>query len=207
MEAMNPGMSEADVDRFLDWRALGLAAVRDALNHPFDWSIDRPEAEYSLMSEIPGEIRRHWHPVINQLYLYWRAKRDAAGGAPDRSDLDPMLEIPLLCPHICIFEPAATDGDLEDWYCRLMGTHVEQALGLSLTGRRILEFYPNPNLDQVRRYGRVARGLFVSHRSGPSRTKLEERVGRVESLYVPITDRKRGAQAAFGVAVYQWLPA
>jgi hypothetical protein len=35
---------------------------------------------------------------------------------------------------------------------------------------------------------------------------MEERVGRVESLYVPLTDRRRKTRVAFGVAVYQWLP-
>ncbi len=207
MEAVKTGSPLSEVDQFLDWRALGLAPVRDALERPFEWAIDMPETEFDLMGEIPAGVRRRWHPIANQFYLYWRAKRDAAGGAPDRAEIDPLLEIPLLCPHICIFEPSATHVDPQDWFCRLMGTHVEQALGFSLNGRRVLEFYPNPSREQIRRYGRVARDLRISHRSGPSRTKVEERVGRVESLYLPITDRRRGAPAAFGVAVYQWIRA
>lgn len=205
MEALKRGAGAPYVDQFLDWREVGLAAVRDALDQPFDWPSETPETEYDPLGEIPRETRCGWHPIAQQFYLYWRAKRDAVGGAPDRADIDPMLEIPLLCPHVCIFEPTSANGDSLDWFCRLMGTHVEQALGVSLTARRIFDAYSNPSSDQIRRYGRVVRQQLISHRSGPSRTKVEERVGCVETLYVPITDKRRGTSAVFGVAVYQWL--
>lgn len=205
METIKQGSGGSGGDCFLDWRAVGLATVRDALSQPFGWPAETPETEYEAMSEISQEIRRGWHPIADQFYLYWRAKRDAAGGAPDRADLDPMLEIPLLCPYICIFEPTSPGGDPEDWFCRLMGTHIDQALGTSLTAHRIKELYPKPSAAQIRRYGRVVRQQLISHRSGPSRTKVEERVGRVETLYVPITDQRRGTSAVFGVAIYQWL--
>lgn len=207
MEAVKREAIDPAVDKFLDWREVGLGAVRDALDRPFSWSSDTPQIEYEMLGEAPREVRSGWHPIANQFYLYWLAKRDQAGGVPDRADIDPMLEIPLICPHICIFEPASRDDGRRDSFCRLMGTHVEQALGLSLTGRSVSDFYPNPNRDQIRRYGLVAEQQLVSHRCGPSRTKLEERVGWVESLYVPLTDKRRGTRVAFGVAVYQWLAA
>lgn len=205
MAAMKQDLCGSDIDCFLDWRSVGFEAVHRVLGQVSEWPVEAPEAEYEAMGDIPREIRRNWHPIADQFYLYWRAKRDAAGGAPDRADLDPMLEIPLLCPYICIFEPTSPGGDPEDWFCRLMGTHIDQALGTSLTAHRIKDLYPKPSAAQIRRYGRVVRQQLISHRSGPSRTKVEKRVGCVETLYVPITDKRRGTSAVFGVAVYQWL--
>jgi hypothetical protein len=206
LDTMNPGDILSDVDRFLDWRVDGLVAVRDVLERPFDWSTDLPQTEYESSGDIPREIRSSWHPVSNQFYLYWRAKRDAVGGVLDRADIDPFSDIPLLCPHICMFEPSDRGGDRLDWFCRVMGTHVDQVLGFTLTGRFVSEVYSDPSLDQIRRYSLVTQDQLVSHRSGPSRSPMEERVGRVESLYVPLTDRRRKTRVAFGVAVYQWLP-
>jgi len=206
MDAITAEYLPPDVDRFLNWRIDGLAAVRDLLDRPFDWSRDTPQTEYQSAGDIPREIRSGWHPISNQFYLYWRAKRDAVGGVPDRADIDPLSDIPLLCPHVCIFEPSAREGDRLDWFCRVMGTHVDQVLGFTLTGRFVSEFYPDPSLEQIRRYSLVSQDQLMSHRRGPSRTQLEERVGCVESLYVPLTDRRRNARVAFGVAVYQWLP-
>ena len=182
MDTMTPGDISSDVDRFLDWRVEGLAAVREVLEHPFDWSRDTPQTEFENSGDIPREIRSHWHPISNQFYLYWRAKRAAVGGVPDRADIDPLSDIPLLCPHICVFERSVREGDQVDWFCRVMGTHVDQVLGFTLTSRFVSEIYPDQSLEQIRRYSLVTQDQLVSHRSGPSRSPMEERVGRVESL-------------------------
>lgn len=198
------------IDEFLDWSVVGFEAVKDCYDVPFLVDDERIQTEYPFQSPIPREIRTGWHPMINQLYLYWRGKLREPGKPPDRADMDPFLDIPLLCPHVCIFEPVAPanpdDTGRLDWYSRIVGTNVEKALGFFLTGHLISEFMADLDHPQTLRYGLVAIGELISHRRGHARTPVEDRFGWAESLYLPITDRRRGTRAAFGMAIYQWLP-
>lgn len=197
------------IDEFLDYSVVGFEALRRTLDVPFLVDDERLQTEYPYQSEIPRDVRIGWHPMINQLYLYWRLKIKVHGRLPDRADMDPLLEIPLLCPHICIFEPIAPAAPMDagrlDWYSRIVGTKVDAALGFGLTGHLISEFIADLNHPQTLRYGLVAVTEKVSHRRGHARTPVEERYGWAESLYLPITDNRRGTKAAFGIAIYQWL--
>ncbi len=205
MEPVTAAPCAYGVDEFLDWRVIGFGAVRDAVEAPFSWTVESAQIEYGIDVDIAPSIRVNWHPISNQFYLYWRRRQKNLGHVPDRADFDPLLEIPTLCPHICIVEPTINEAAEPDGFCRLMGTHLEAALGVAMSGRSVLNFVVDPSRAQIQRYGLVADGEKISHRCGPPRTRVESRFGWVESLYLPITDVRRQSRAAFGVAVYQML--
>jgi hypothetical protein len=68
-------------------------------------------------------------PVLSALWRYWDGKR-AAGVMPRRRDLDPLLEVPKLLPHLLLVE--RIDGRFR-W--RLAGSAVVEAYGQELSGR------------------------------------------------------------------------
>jgi hypothetical protein len=69
-------------------------------------------------------------PLIVAGFNYWNTKR-AGRQMPARSDLDPVIEIPKLLPHIILidvrFEPM-------DFRFRLVGSHVRQNLTRDYVG-------------------------------------------------------------------------
>lgn len=193
------------VDEFFDYRVIGIADARAGLDVFFDWSIETPQIEYPYDLDISAAIRETWHPLPNQLYLYWRRKLTDLQRIPDRADLDPLMEIPTLCPYLCIFEDIRDRQEPSPWFCRMMGTHVEEILGKALTNRLASGFIEEPNHPQAARFARVVDGPMISYRCGEARTYVETRFGRAASIYLPITDKRRGVKAAFGGAAYQWL--
>jgi hypothetical protein len=88
----------------------------------------------------------------------------------------------------------------------MVGTHISRALDFPLQGRLNSELTPFPNHPKLLRCGLVAYGDQISHWHGSSRPSVEDRYGCVESLYLPISDRRRETKAAFGMVLYQWLP-
>jgi hypothetical protein len=66
-----------------------------------------------------------------QLYRYWRSK-SAGGRPPARADLDPVIDIPYLTPHLMILD-VLPDG----YRYRLAGSDLGSRLGEELTGRRV----------------------------------------------------------------------
>ena len=77
-------------------------------------------------------------PVLRQLYRYW-ADRKRGRNFPRRSDLDPT-DIPMLLPHLLL-----VDVEREErlrFRVRLMGTHIESVLKMTVTGQYVDEFTP-----------------------------------------------------------------
>jgi hypothetical protein len=66
-----------------------------------------------------------------QLYRYWRLK-SIDGRPPARADLDPVIDIPHLTPHLMILD-VLPDG----YQYRLAGSDLGLRLGEELTGKRV----------------------------------------------------------------------
>jgi hypothetical protein len=171
----------------------------------FSWDVPVPDAYFPTDAPVRAEARANWHTVSLAFHDYWWAKRAALGRFPDRADLEPLAEVPRLCPYIVIWEPSPGPGDLPDLFCRLAGTHVEAAQHRPITGLFASTFVANPNSDWRTRVERVALGGLFSIRRLPPRVHTVSRIGVVESFYAPISDRRRGRQAAMGVTIYQRL--
>lgn len=77
-------------------------------------------------------------PLIIAGFAYWNDRR-CGRAVPDRSDFDPLLEIPKLLPHIILFD---VRRDPLDFRFRLVGSHVRQNLSRDYVGEWFSEI-PN----------------------------------------------------------------
>ncbi len=73
-------------------------------------------------------------------FRYWDGKRQGRP-VPARGDLDPVIEIPTLLPHIILFD---VRRDPLDFRFRLVGTNVRRNLSRDYVGHWFTEF---PNYD------------------------------------------------------------
>ncbi len=89
---------------------------------------------------------------------YWQGLRDAAGGVPPRSAVDP-LQIPhSLLPNIGLVEARPADGRLNLRF-RLLGTGHRRATGRDYSGRSFDDLYtPEQVAAFEREYGAVLAG-------------------------------------------------
>ena len=83
-------------------------------------------------------------PVLRELFEYW-ASRKMGRRFPMRSDLDPV-DIPALLRHLLLID-VEREGQLR-FRVRLIGTHVESVLRMTVTGQYVDEFTPT---SQTRR--------------------------------------------------------
>jgi hypothetical protein len=169
------------------------------------WARRIPDSFYDAASALPASVLALLHPVSQAFHAYWCAKRDQVGAFPDRADLDPLTEIPKLARYVVIHEPRYLDRGGFDLFCRLAGTHVEDAQGTRMTGRLASDFSPRSGaawVDRIRRA--IEKRQFTLRREMP-RVHVEERIGLVESIYAPITDKRRATDAVIGVTIYQRL--
>jgi hypothetical protein len=132
--------------------------------------------------------------VLSALWRYWDGKR-AAGVMPRRRDLDPLIEIPKLLPHLLLVE--RIDGRFR-W--RLVGSAVVEAYGQELSGRWVDEVISAARRDTAHRhYATVfdtARPIFARNRYiSPKQTEFV-----VSRICMPLA-------ADDGVAVHQVLQA
>lgn len=76
--------------------------------------------------------------MVRDGYRYWDSRRHGRP-CPDRQDIDPLIDIPALVPHIILF-----DVRLEplDFRFRLVGSYVRQNLSRDYVGHWFSE-YPN----------------------------------------------------------------
>lgn len=76
--------------------------------------------------------------IVTQGYRYWDSRR---GGkkVPDRRDIDPIIDIPQLTPHIILFD---VRHDPIDFRFRLVGSMVRNNLSRDYVGHWFSE-YPN----------------------------------------------------------------
>ena len=79
-------------------------------------------------------------PLIVAGYRYWNSRR-AGRSMPLRSDLDPIIDIPTLVPHIILFD---VRREPLDFRFRLVGSNVRQNLSRDYAGHWFSEF---PNYD------------------------------------------------------------
>lgn len=189
---------------FLDWRQVGLEMTREALRLPIDWSVPLAETEVTPAEGYPDAFVAEWHPVTRQTYFYWRMTRDRVGvEIPDRGDFDPPVEVPLLCPRLLLLElvPGADGTATIHW--RLAGTRVVDGAGIPVTGLTMPVRPDEPADGAPGRLLRVLRDQRMRFRRGPPLLPARDPRAMLESLYMPITDRRRGHAGALGIAVYQ----
>jgi len=127
-------------------------------------------------------------PLIVAGFNYWNVKR-AGRQMPARADLDPVIEIPKLLPHIILidvrFEPM-------DFRFRLVGSHVRQNLTRDYVGEWFSELtnYNPQSTIWPRHQGVVERGLPTLQRPtyiGPHRDFIA-----VENVLMPLTVAEPG---------------
>jgi hypothetical protein len=90
-------------------------------------------------------------PILMQLYDYWQGK-SAGRRMPERSAVDPA-EIPLLLPHLLIWEVLAAGG----YRCRLAGTKIVEAHRREITGLTTAELHGAAGAHIDAEYDAVAR--------------------------------------------------
>jgi len=76
---------------------------------------------------------------LRRLFEYWRAKASARV-APRRCDIDPVLEIPAIVPHVGLVE--VLEGG-RDFRFRLAGGEMRDMFGRELRGARLSEIRLN----------------------------------------------------------------
>lgn len=70
-------------------------------------------------------------PDIHAMARYWRSRIQPGHSVPHRDDLDPLLDVPQLVPHVFLAD--ALNGG-EDFRIRLCGTRIADILGRDSTG-------------------------------------------------------------------------
>ncbi len=139
---------------------------------------DDPEGLASAMAQLHMESE-----LLVAGYKYWNVRRRGRK-MPDRADLDPVLDIPLLLPHIVLFD---VRHDPLDFRFRLVGSHVRQNLSRDYTGQWFSELVNyNRNSTIWPRHQLVAEtGLPILQRPtyiGPHRDFVA-----VENILMPLS--------------------
>ncbi|MCR9222140.1 MAG: PAS domain-containing protein [Alphaproteobacteria bacterium] len=131
----------------------------------------------------PADVGEIEEPRLADLYVYWAAKRPAAGGRPPRGAIDPV-DIPKILPFLMLVEIHGP----ERFFFRLVGTNVAQ--GIDPTGRYLAEGAPDgPYRAHIvalfgecqRRGGPVYAISLYDGPSGPQR--------RTHRLFLPVEPR------------------
>lgn len=95
---------------------------------------------------------------LTSFVRYWHGLREADGGVPPRSAVDPLLIPRGLLPNIGLVEARPEGGRLNLRF-RLLGTGHRRATGRDYSGRRFDELYtPEQVGDFEREYGAVLGG-------------------------------------------------
>jgi len=85
-------------------------------------------------------------PVLRDLHAYWNSRRRNRS-MPARADID-VVEIPALLPYVFLVDVLEEPLDFR---FRLAGTHFRESTGQEVTGKRIVEVFPQQFGDEVRR--------------------------------------------------------
>lgn len=105
-----------------------------------------------LEIELVDEPARIVHPILRQIYLYWKSKCNYKV-CPARADLDPT-ELPALLPHVLLIDVRREPFDL---VIRLAGTQVVRGIGREITGLRLHDVPVSDAATLFEAYARVAR--------------------------------------------------
>ena len=124
-------------------------------------------------------------PELEALYEYWRGK---AGNRsmPARGDLDPVLDMPEITPHMWILD---VEHDPIGLRYRLVGTQIVANYGTDLTGKRLDEIDLGADRDAIlREYAATLESKVPRY----SRHQIEiSETGRYlvyERLLLPLSD-------------------
>ena len=101
------------------------------------------EPAFDLMA-LPASARVD--RLIQAFADYWWSKQARHDAVPDRGDLDPLIEIPELVPHIFLLD--VIDGGV-DFRARLIGTQIVAHYGRDRTGRNISEMTSGIYLEAI----------------------------------------------------------
>lgn len=101
------------------------------------------------MSERVDDLERALaepaYAIAREVFEYWRRcvpGRDSTLVPPDRTAIDPLLDIPRAAPYLTLLDvERAGDGRSRDYFFRLVGTRIVDFEG-ECTGRRLSEMMP-----------------------------------------------------------------
>jgi hypothetical protein len=126
--------------------------------------------------------------IIGAGYAYWDRLR-CGRPCPDRSDIDPVIDIPVLAPHIMLIE---VRHEPLDFRFRLIGGAVRQNFSRDYTGHWFSE-YPTvaAGSDIWRRHKQVAE-LGWPILQIPAYVGPHNDFGRVASVLLPLTIPRPG---------------
>lgn len=130
------------------------------------------------------------HAALRRLYDYWRSKASARA-APRRRDIDPVLEIPAVVPHVGLAE--VLDGG-RDVRFRVAGGELRDMFGRELRGARLGEVRI---ADDAARMQADCRAVVASGRPTCRFHDFTQRSGqriRYECLLCPLLDDKGQVQ-------------
>jgi hypothetical protein len=124
------------------------------------------------------------HAPLRQLFDYWRAKASSRE-VPRRRDIDPVLEIPAVVPHVGLLD--VLEGG-RDFRFRVAGGEMRDMFGRELRGARLSEAKIN---DDTARNLAEFRNVVATGNPGCRFHDFTQRGGqriRYECLLCPLTD-------------------
>lgn len=137
-------------------------------------------------------------PAPLALFLdYWQGLRDAAGGVPPRSAVDPLLMPCSLLPNIGLVEARPQGGRLNLRF-RLLGTGHRRATGRDYSGRGFDELYTPEQVQEFEReYGAVLAG-GAPRFARRSSLKLNREFIMFQRILAPLLDERGVARHVIG---------
>ena len=120
---------------------------------------------------------------------YWRAKR-GTNAMPARSDLDPLIEVPALCPSMMLKD---VERSPLDFRYRLIGTRLRHHMTADWKGKRMseIEFQraPNPIWRAHAYVAETGRPIFLRPPYvGPHKDFLH-----IDAVILPLGENRREA--------------
>jgi hypothetical protein len=107
------------------------------MNQALQFDADDPNGLARCMSALGMRS-----DFVIQGFRYWNSRRRGRS-CPDRQDIDPLIDVPTLAPHVILFD---VRRDPLDFRFRLVGSAVRQNLSRDYVGHWFSEY---PNYDQT----------------------------------------------------------
>jgi hypothetical protein len=122
-----------------------------------------------------------WHPAPTELYRHWLSLCPSEQELPGRQHLDPA-HFPHLLPHIWLLDVAR---DPMRFRYRLVGTRLDQVMGINITGRWMDEVHSQVEAACFERYHRMVESGLPSWRRGRPLIWYGK-VAEIENVLLPL---------------------
>ena len=150
------------------------------------------------------------HAPLQSMYRYWLGLRPAGRRMPARSQIRPE-DIPALLPHLFLVDvlPQTRDSQKGDsrtgrrYRLRLVGTHIAEHMGTSLTGRYLEEIATGALYDRYRHFfDAVATGPAVHYLASELYWRNRDWM-MYRRLLLPLSDDDRTVNMLLGAGFYE----